>query len=95
MSQVNAVEVLKFFHSYGVKCDLELIDEWIKDDMTSLNNPVNEGDLYAFNDWVRCKGTFYESGIDDQTKIERLLDEIKELRKENKILKETIFKLEC
>jgi len=40
-----------------------------------------------------CKGTSNDPGIDDQTKVTRLLEEISALRKENKSLREDIFKL--
>lgn len=55
---------------------------------------VDEGDLYAFNDWLTSQGTAYEPGIDDETKIIRLLEEIKDLKEENAKLKDKIYKLE-
>ena len=47
-----------------------------------INNPIDEDDLYRFKDWYRWKGTAYETGIDDQTRIARLLEEITKLNKE-------------
>lgn len=49
---------------------------------------------YVCSNWWRCKGTAYEPGIDDQTKIARLIDEIKKLKNENDNLKEIIYNLE-
>lgn len=42
---------------------------------------------YAVNDWNRFKGTAYEEGIDDKTKIARLVDEVSDLREEISNLK--------
>lgn len=75
---------IKFFRSYGVKCDEKSVEEWLNNTSSTedINNQVSEGDLYNFNDWCRRKGTAYEEGIDDQVRIARLLEEIKELKKE-------------
>jgi hypothetical protein len=81
-------ETIKFFRSYGLKYDEKLIEEWLKTIATKdLTYQVCEDDLYEFNEWYRWKGTAYEEGIDDQTKIARLLEEIGELRSEISLLK--------
>ncbi|MGG1815094.1 hypothetical protein ABDI16_24120, partial [Cytobacillus firmus] len=51
-------------------------------------------DLYYFNEWCRWKGTPYEEGIDDQTKIARLLEEINDLQSEVSALKKEKENLE-
>jgi hypothetical protein len=88
MSVLGLKETTKFFRSYGLKCEEKLIEEWLKTiSKKDLTNQVCEDDLYEFNEWYRWKGTAYEEGIDDQTKIARLLEEIDELRSEISLLK--------
>lgn len=88
MNLFTAKEAMKFFQSYEVKCDEKMVEEW----MNSLpvrpdpGATVSEDDLYDFNNWYRMKGTAYEEGIDDQTKLARLLEEIEELKKEREAL---------
>ncbi len=85
---MNALAVNKiflFFHSYGLKYERELIEEWINNDLrkgTDASHQISEDYIYWFNDWLRWKGTAYEAGIDDQTKINRLHEEICALKKE-------------
>jgi hypothetical protein len=94
MSTYTAAEATKFFRSYCVKCDENEIKEWMENTPTiNRGNQVDECDLYAFNDWLRCKGTSYEPGIDDQTRIARMIEEIAELRKENEALRTEMYKL--
>lgn len=79
----------KFFRSYGVKCDEKLVEEWLTHNSSSkaLSHNFYEEDLYDFNEWCRWKDTAYEEGIDDKTKIARLLEEINELKCEIVVLK--------
>lgn len=86
MGQFSVSEATKFFRTYGLKCNEELVQEWL-DNTESISSQVCEDDFYHFNDWYRWKGTAYEEGIDDQTKIARLVNEIKELRSEIALLK--------
>ena len=92
-------EAIKFFRSYGIKCEDEdkFVNEWLNSNQTrkDLREPFCEDDLYDFNDWCRWKGTAYEKGIDDQTKIERLLEEISELKSEINALREENNELEA
>lgn len=96
MSVLALTETMKFFLSYGIKCEEELVEEWINTSSTTkdLNYQVCEDDLYDFNEWCRCKGTAYEEGIDDQTKIARLLEEVDELKDEITLLKKQKERLE-
>lgn len=89
MSAFTAMEITEFFDSYGSMCDEKLVQEWMDDPNTRIiNNPICEDDLHRFNDWYRWKGTAYETGINDQTKIARLLEEITKLKKEIEALEE-------
>lgn len=49
--------------------------------------------MYNFSDWLRVKGTAYEEGIDDKTKIVRLLEEVADLRQENAKLHQENYQL--
>ncbi|WP_404332087.1 hypothetical protein [Mesobacillus maritimus] len=87
MNIVSVEEVTLYFQSYGLKCDEELVKTWLdeeknKSNTTIFNEQINEDYLYTFNDWCRWKGTAYEDGIDDQTKMDRLFEEVIELKKE-------------
>lgn len=94
MRSYTAKEAARFFRSCGTECEESTVEKWIVDTPTiGRDNPVDECDLIAFNDWLRSKGTSYEPGIDDQTKITRLLEENSTLRKEIESLREEIFKL--
>lgn len=92
MSVLNAEEAIRFFKSYGFRVDEESVKEWVQDNIKKANEackdrPINEDDLYNYNDWNAAKGTSYETGIDDETKIARLLEEIEHLKKEVEDLK--------
>lgn len=96
---VTVKEATLFFHSHEVKCDEKLVDEWMDKspvgrDLRDLKDKIDEWDMYNFSDWCRVYGTAYETGIDEQTKITRLLEEIAYLRKENEELKRVNFELE-
>lgn len=89
MSACAVKEATEFFYSYGANCDQKLVEEWMNDPNTRvINNPLCEEDLHRFNDWYRWKGTAYETGINDQTKVARLLEEITKLKKEIEWLEE-------
>jgi len=96
MSRIPLTETIKFFRSYGVKCDEKWVEEWLN--VTShtrdVNHQIGEEDLYEFNEWCRWKDTAYEKGLDDQTKIERLLEEIADLKSEISLLKKEKEELE-
>lgn len=86
MKVLNVEEAIRFFRSYGVK-DEKTIKEWVEEnnkkaDPARESQPIDEWDLHDFNDWCSVKGTAYEPGIDDQTRITRLFEEITFLKKE-------------
>lgn len=89
MSVLALTQAAKFFRSYGIKCNEKLIEEWLNtpSNRKGLSESIGEDDLYDFNEWCRWQGTAYEEGIDDQTKIARLLEEIKDLEHEVSALK--------
>lgn len=80
---------INYFRSYGLKCDDTLVKEWLNSTTFKIDpcKVFCEDDLYNFNEWCRWKDTAYEEGIDDQTKITRLLEEIHELKSEIRSLK--------
>ena len=91
MSVINAEDAIHFFNSYGLKVDERSVIEWVrehnkKSDVYSQSRQIVEDDLYSYNDWCMVKGTAYEVGINNETKISRLLDE-------NTLLKQEIEKL--
>jgi hypothetical protein len=99
MSVLNVEEVIKFFKSYGFRVDEESVREWVKDNNKKANRtgesrPIIEDDLLRYNHWCIVKGTAYEDGIDDNTKITRLLEEVELLRKEVQHLKNEKYDLE-
>jgi len=102
MSTLTVKEATRFFRAYGIKCEEQLVEEWVNEtkDSTKTNNhshQICEENLHDFNDWCRWKGTTNEEGIDDQTKIERLMEELDDLRRkvetlemEKRVLEERI-----
>jgi hypothetical protein len=85
MSKYTVVETTQFFCSYGLKIEEKYIQEWVdlensKAIASCENHRLCEDDIDDFNDWYRWKGTAHEEGIDDQTKIERLFEEIEYLK---------------
>ncbi|MDQ0254608.1 polyhydroxyalkanoate synthesis regulator phasin [Evansella vedderi] len=99
MSVLNQEEVIKFFKLYGFRVDEVSVREWVKENNKKANTsdkirPTIEDDLLKYNHWCIVKGTAYEEGIDDQTKISRLLEEVELLRKEVEDLKNEKYDLE-
>lgn len=89
---ITVKDATRFFRSHEVKCDENLVAEWMEKSpvgrsLRDLNNEIDEWDMYSFCDWWRVHGTAYEEGIDDKTKIARLLEEIADLKKENEELR--------
>lgn len=99
VSTLPIKEGVKFFHSYGLKYEKELIEEWISTDpyvpkAEGVNHPISEEYLHRFNDWLRWKGTAYEEGIDKETQINRLLEEINSLKEQVESLQREKTELE-
>lgn len=95
---ITVKEATLFLRSHQVECDEQLVGEWMDKNpvgraLRDSKDEINEWDMYAFSSWWRVHGTAYEAGIDDQTKITRLLEEVAYLKKKNEELQEENFKL--
>lgn len=102
MSNLNVKEATLLMHSYGIKCDRHLVEQWLiegklKGTESEGNYTVEEEEVYEFLEAYQWEGTAYEEGLDDKTKITRLLEDIsefrqriKELENENRELKEKL-----
>lgn len=89
MASFTAKEATQFFRTYELKCDEELVQEWLNQTNNKYHNTsVTEELVWAFTDWWKQQGTACEDGIDDKTKIERLIIEIQRLEEENSKLRE-------
>lgn len=60
----------------------------IKPSGNGQNRKISLLDLEDFVEESRLKGTAFERGIDDQTKVQRLLDELFKLKAENERLQQ-------
>jgi len=85
MTHLTEKEATLLMHSYGMKCDVKKVKQWLKEG--TLKGIENDGDysiaedeVYSFLEAYRWEGTAYEEGIDDKTKINRLLEEIANLK---------------
>lgn len=97
MSKISADEAFQFIHSYAWKVDRGEVEQWLREDplvQADSEGLMDEGWMYRFNDWRQVKGTAYEPGIDTQTKINRLLEEVDCLKQEIKKLKNKNLRLE-
>lgn len=85
------------YSNYGMESDdgervtTSIVTEWveqglIKSSGDGINHTIDIEDLEDFVEDCRWKGTAFEKGIDDQTMIERLMDELFRLRVENERL---------
>ncbi|MCM3360966.1 hypothetical protein ACTQ5K_00515 [Niallia sp. Sow4_A1] len=102
---LNENEATLLIHSYGIKCDVQMVKQWLKEGKLKGvekegNTIIEEGAVYNFLAAYRWEGTAYEQGIDDQLKISRLLEEVEdyrqrviELEKEKSQLKEQLQNL--
>lgn len=86
MAILNVQEAMLLMHSYGIKCDRTAVKQWIcEGKIKGIKNDgkyiIQDDEVYNFLESYRWEGTSYEKGIDDQTRIARLLEEIDEYRK--------------
>lgn len=92
MATLSVKEATLLMHTYGIKCDRSLVEQWLIEG--KLNGIENEGiyteeeEVYEFLEAYRWEGTAYEKGIDDKTKIKRLLEDISEFRQRIKELED-------
>lgn len=101
---ITVEEVTNFFLSHELKCDKKQVSDWMDKspvgrDLKAGGHKIDEWDMYNFGDWCRINGTAYEEGINDQTKITRLLEEIIDLKQKNTELQrknsQLLDKLDC
>lgn len=92
-------ETVKLLHNYEIECDEKDVRQWISEGriLATENNEnydISEPDVLDFLIDLSNVGTAYEKGIDDQTKIERLMTEVQSLRQEVEELQYEKMKLE-
>ncbi len=85
MNTFNLKETTALLHSYGFKCDTDLVSHWISEgNIKSIENggvyEVLKEEVFRFIEAYRWEGTAFEEGNEDQTKIGRLLEEITNLK---------------
>ena len=71
-----------------------LMEGQIKGIKKNGNYNVEANEVYNFLEIYRWEGTAYEKGIDDKTKISRLLEEINDLKQQVSKLEEEKAELE-
>lgn len=97
MSRLDTDKAFRLIHHYMVKVKKEEVEQWLKEDpaiKSDTEGVMDETWMYRFNAWLQYKGTAYEIGIDPQTKIHRLLDEVDQLKQEIEQLKDEKLLLE-
>ncbi|MDQ0414356.1 hypothetical protein [Mesobacillus stamsii] len=87
-------EAAALLQSYGIECHWHDVKKWavegkIKAKHENRVYKMDQDDVYEFLDLL-WKGTSYEIGISDETKISRLIQENKQLEKENKKLSQKL-----
>ena len=98
MTTLTIQKAINLLHSYGLLCDQDKVRQWLKEGKigSKINGTyiINEADIYDFQETLRWEGTAYENGIDDKTKISRLLEEIEQLKRQISDLQEEKEKLD-
>ncbi|MEQ6376663.1 hypothetical protein RZN25_07455 [Bacillaceae bacterium S4-13-56] len=82
---LTLIEATSLLHSYGIKCDQKRVKQWIdsgliKGKALKSDYKIEDEAIYDFLHSYQWEGTSYEIGIDDKTKIKRLLVEIEDLK---------------
>lgn len=82
---LTLIEATSLLHSYGIKCDQKMVKQWIESGLikgqeSKFNYSIEDEAIYDFLHSYQWEGTAYEIGIDDKTKIKRLLIEIEGLK---------------
>ena len=98
ITKLTLEEATILFHSYGLKCDQKTVEHWItvkklKATKNGMSYTITEDDAYEFLYDNRYDDTAYERGIDIQTQIQRLEDEIRMLHEEKEKLHDIILDL--
>lgn len=83
-----------FLNDHHITSSEQMVRRWLRQGkikgIPSENRKIGwricTRDLISFMESLQWEGTAYEEGIDDETKIDRLLDEISELKAQIKEL---------
>jgi predicted site-specific integrase-resolvase len=99
MTTLTEQEATFLLHSHGIKCSLNDVTQWLSEGKIKAfeedgRYTIKEEELYNFLHHYRWEGTAYEPGIDDKTKINRLLEEIEDLKQKILQLQNENVKLE-
>ena len=102
MSELLTIrEVTSILQSCGIECHFHEVKKWVIEGKIKAKHEnrvykIDQNDVYEFLELL-WKGTSYEIGINDQTKINRLIQEnndnkkrIVQLEKENKKLRQKL-----
>jgi predicted RNase H-like nuclease (RuvC/YqgF family) len=88
MKRLTLEETTSILHSNGIKCNVNEVNKWIiRGKIKAGEQGITKEQVEDFLHRYQWEGTAYEPGIDDQTRIARLLEEVQDLRLENKRLK--------
>jgi hypothetical protein len=102
MSILNVEEIMILLRACGRRCNKHTVEQWLmhgklKGTESEGSYTVEEEEVYKFLNSYKWEGTAYEKGLDDKTKVSRLLEDlsyfrqkIKELENENRELKEKL-----
>lgn len=98
MTVLNEQEATFLLHSYGIKCDKKIVKQWliegkIKGTENNGSYIIEEEKVFEFLEAHRWEGTAYEKGIDNETKIKRLLVEIADYKERIEDLEQENSKL--
>ncbi|WML53350.1 hypothetical protein RCG17_01180 [Neobacillus sp. PS3-12] len=98
MTVLNEQEATFLLHSHGIKCDKKMVKQWliegkIKGTENIGSYIIEEEEVFEFLETYRWEGTAYEKGIDNETKIKRLLEEIADYKKRIEDLEQENYKL--
>ncbi|WP_059173345.1 hypothetical protein [Bacillus sp. FJAT-27445] len=98
-------EATAILQSCGIECHWHEVKKWAVEGKIKAKHEdkvykINKNDVYEFLELL-WKGSSYEIGIDDKTKISRLINENKDIRKrivqlekENEKLRQKLASLE-
>ena len=94
-------EATGFLNDHHITSSEQMVRRWLRQGkikgVRSENRKVGwricTRDLIAFMESLQWAGSAYEEGIDDKTKIDRLLDEISELKAQIKELQTENYQL--
>lgn len=102
MANLNIEEAMILLRACGRRCDKHKVEQWLMEGKLNGTESegiytINEEDIYRFLEVHKWLGTAYEKGLDDKTKVSRLLEDISyfrqkiiELENENRELKKKL-----